>query len=435
MFYSLLGLLATQVLPVDSLTVPAQSDPCNPSLQLCLDRKVADNFHAIEVINLDRRAGGGGGKGGKGHDEPVPGTGGSSGGGSAPGGTPGGSTGTGGFGGGETEGGFGSAGTEGGFGQPAPAPPPVVPEKPPTPPQEPPPPPKPNCKRADCVPGAPGDSGKRPHSPDNEDPNKKPNTGAGASGSGPKTGDQIHGDLVSAIKDNKPEVVMDPYTKPELGLARDRVRAGVVTDFPVSDDKIRVLFGKQGFRTDGDVWRPAVMDKKDFDFSSWQRGHTPESESSEGSVSSGEYAVGIPLVENYHDVGRGTIMVKNQLKVDSDVSGLPWSEKTYQMVKEDFGPNPNINKIGVTGIISESWRGAANKNLANVPEGEWRTYPSGSAEYNDFLQTVNGKWAGLMLTDHHGSLGNKVIDSLSVTKVKEPDGDIQGYMVMSLQRL
>lgn len=133
MLCSLLGLLATQFLPVDSLAVPAQSDLCNPSLQLCVDQKVRDNFRAIEVIDLDRRAGGGGGKGGKGHEEPIPGVGGTSGGGTAPGGTPGGSTGNGGFGGGDTEGGFGSTGSEGGFGQAAPAAPPVAPKPDPAP--------------------------------------------------------------------------------------------------------------------------------------------------------------------------------------------------------------------------------------------------------------------------------------------------------------
>ena len=305
------------------------------------------------------------------------------------------------------------------------APKPVVPEKPPTP-QEPPPPPKPNCKRADCAPGAPGDSGKRPHSPDDEDPNKKPNTGAGPSNSAPKTGEQIHDDLVSAIKNDKPEVVRDPYTKPELNLARDQDRAGGVTGFPVSDGNVRDLFGQQGFRTNDDVWKPAVMDKKGYEFDSFSRGSSPESDAS------GEYGAGIPQVENYHDVAQGTMMVKNQVKIEDDVSGLPWSEKAYQMAKEDFGPNPNINKIGVTGIISDSWRAAANKHLANAPDGQWQTYERGSPQYNDFLATDNGKWAGFMMSDHHAPLGGKDITGISVVKIKEPDGDFQGYMVLNL---
>ncbi|KAF2437196.1 hypothetical protein P171DRAFT_478181 [Karstenula rhodostoma CBS 690.94] len=117
--YYMLGLLATQFILVGSLVVPAQSDICNPSLQLCLNRTITDEFRTIQVIDLDRRAGGGGGKGGKGKDpEPVPGSG-SSGGGDTPS-TPGGSTGNGGFETEETAGGFETAETEGGFGQPTP---------------------------------------------------------------------------------------------------------------------------------------------------------------------------------------------------------------------------------------------------------------------------------------------------------------------------
>lgn len=309
---------------------------------------------------------------------------------------------------------------------------PVIPDAPPPPkpaPEEPPAPaPKPNCKRADCAPGAPGDGpGKRPHSPEDDNPNKKPNTEAGPAG---KSGEDIHNDLVAAIRNNKAEVNQPLYT--EKGLKRDEARAGATEEFPVSSEDVRDLFKSQGFRTEGNNWKPAVMDNDNYDFASFQRGRTPDSESSGSSAGSGEYAAGIPQVDNYHDVAQGNILVKNQVKVADDASGLPWSEKAYQLVREDFGANPVINKIGVTGIISDTWRAAATKHLGNVPDGQWQTYQRGTPQYNDFLATDNGKWAGFMMADHHTPLGGKDIASLSVVKKTQPDGDVEGYMVMNL---
>jgi hypothetical protein len=292
------------------------------------------------------------------------------------------------------------------------------------------------CKRSDCNPGGippqdpPGPPPAPAHPPagDNAIP---PHVDK------PTTGQDIHNNLRGAIARNEPEVIRPPYTQ---NYARDMVRANEPRiQVPLSDSRVKDMFQQQGFRVREKAWKPAVMDSKDFKFNydkpekpgTPDQPGTPETESSQETTSttdSGSYRYGAPMVENYHDMEQGSIITKSQLKSEGD-TGLPFSEKSYQMVREDFNGNiGSVKRIGISDIVNEGWLDKAKIYLRDTPDFEWETFQRGTPGYNDFLATDNGKWIGYMLTDHHGPMNNKDIVSIAVAKEVIPDGSYKGFM-------
>ncbi|KAH8714865.1 hypothetical protein GQ44DRAFT_730587 [Phaeosphaeriaceae sp. PMI808] len=167
------------------------------------------------------------------------------------------------------------------------------------------------------------------------------------------------------------------------------------------------------------------MDTKDFNF----RYNRPSTPGSDSTTESGNYRYGEPMVGNYHDVERGSIMTKSQLKPEADDAGMPFSEKSYQMAREDFGGNiGNVNRFGVSDIVNTGWLQKANTHLADTSDLQWKKFERGTPGYSDFLATDNGKWTGYMLTDHHGPMNNRDIVAISVAREKLPDNTYKGYM-------
>lgn len=248
----------------------------------------------------------------------------------------------------------------------------------------------------------------------------------------PANGQELHDNLRGAIVRNDPDVEMPPYTQNSQNLKRDNKRAGKEeARFAVTDSRVKQLWKDQGFPVSDKVWKPAVMDTKSFKFDYREGSPQGDSSDSDLSVDSGSYDKGEPMVENYHDVDSGSIMVKSQLKIEGAGDTIPFSEKTFQMAKEDFGGNlGNVNRIGVTNIINDGWIEKAGIHLQNVDDFKWKAFERGTPEYNDFLYSDNGKWAGHMFTDHHNALNNKDIVRIHSAKETLPDGDIKGYMVL-----
>lgn len=324
--------------------------------------------------------------------------------------------------------------------------PPLIAPRPPKPKPKEASPPKTQCKRSGCSPaGNP--------SPPHDDPHPAPAPPDPAPAEGntipphvdrPKTGEDIHNNLRGAISRNEPEVIRPPYTE---NFQRDIDRAnGPLLQSPIGNPDVQKMWTLQGFQFRDEKWKPAVMDKKDHNFlyvsppprkgSPTQPDPDDSPQSSDGyedDDDSGMYRYGEPSVENYHDVEHGSIMVKNQIKLEDDDGRVPFSEKTYQMAREDFGDEiQNLNRIGINKIVNEGWKEKAAIHLKGTDSYKWKTFERGTPEFNDFLGTENAKWAGYMLTDHHGPMNNKDIVSISVAREKAPDGDDIGFMSINL---
>ncbi|KAF2689126.1 hypothetical protein K458DRAFT_383788 [Lentithecium fluviatile CBS 122367] len=253
-----------------------------------------------------------------------------------------------------------------------------------------------HCKRASCGPGgntppphdAPGLAPAHPN-PDPAGENAIP-----ARVDRPANGQDIHNNLRGVISRNEPEVVKPPYTQ---SYKRDMVRANEpIIEFPLSDSRVKDIWEQRDFRVRSERWKPAVMDTEDFNFAYSPPEPRPdppipgsnsnsdsEPESLSGSLGPGDYLYGLPMVENYHDMRGGSITAKSQLKPKADQAAMPFSEKSYQMAKEDF-------------------------------------------------RTNNSKWVGFMLTDHHNSMNNEDIVSVAVARENVPDGTRKGYMFLQL---
>jgi hypothetical protein len=301
------------------------------------------------------------------------------------------------------------------------------------------------CKKSSCGAG----EGNSPPRLGGDDPNPgpaRPNSNSPAAGDDtipprvdrPENGEQIHNNLRGAIARNEPEVIRPAYTA-NGAYRRDWKRADEPdAEVPMSDSNAKNLFEDAGFNVRDKRWKPAVMDRPGFNFEyekapSPRRRPSPDSDSDEApstpsTKDGGEYTHGEPMVENYHDRQGGSVITKSQLKPENDDTNLPFSEKSYQMIRDDFGPNPDIKRFGVTDIINEGWLQKANIHLADTPDFQWKNFERGTPGYNDFLGSDNGKWIGFMMGDHHAPMGNKDIVRIRAAKETLPDGTTKGYM-------